>query len=194
MKKLSLVLLFCFSLLLVTGCGKKTAPVVVVEQVIENGDTVAVNYTLSVSSGEVKDTSFKDIAEKNGIVTTGRTYEPLVFTLGQKKMIPGFEQGVLGMKANENKKITVDPEQWYGTRNDKLIQMVSGSVFKDAGIAPKVGDVFNFQFAPGKVLSLSGDMIEIDFNHPLAGETLTFDVTIVSITKWGSGAVQNPVQ
>lgn len=164
------------------GCGKKEV-VVINEPVVENGDTVAVNYTLSLADGTVKDTSFKDVAEKNNIVATGRNYEPLKFTLGQKQMIPGFEQGVLGMKAKESKKITVTPDQGYGVKNDKLVQSVSGSVFKDAGITPKVGDVFNFQFAPGKVLALSGDMIVIDFNHPLAGETLTFDVTIESITK-----------
>lgn len=174
--------MFVCACVIMVGCGKKSTPVVV-EPVIENGDTVAVNYTLTLANGEVKDTSFKDIAEKNSIVATGRTYEPLKFTLGQKQMIPGFEQGVLGMKAKESKKITVSPDQGYGTKNDKLVQSVSGSIFKDANITPKVGDVFNFQFAPGKVLAISGDMIQIDFNHPLAGETLTFDVTIESITK-----------
>lgn len=171
------------SILLVTWCGKKQ-DTTTVQSLIEDGDTVAVNYTLSLSDGSVKDTSYQDIAEKNAILATGRVYEPLKFTIGQKQMIPGFEKGLLWMKEKESKKITVSPEDWYGLKDDKLVQNVSGSVFTEAWITPKVGDVFNFQFAPWKVLQISWDIIVIDFNHPLAGESLIFDVTVESIVKW----------
>jgi FKBP-type peptidyl-prolyl cis-trans isomerase 2 len=193
MKKLFLLVLSLCSVLVITGCGKKsdTPAVAVVEQTAANGDTVAVNYTLTIADGTVKDTSLEEVAKKSGLLQTGRKYEPLVFPIGQKKMIPGFEAGVIGMKVGENKKITVIAADGYGEKNDKMVQSVSGSVFKDAGITPKIGETFNFSFAPGKIIAISGDMVMIDFNHPLAGEVLTFDVTLMTLTKgWaGTGVV-----
>jgi FKBP-type peptidyl-prolyl cis-trans isomerase 2 len=186
MKKFTLSALAVCTLVLLTACSSKPTDNTTADEtdaVVKNGDTVSVNYILTLEDGTVKDTSYEDIAKANNIYIAERPYEPLTFAIGQQQMIPGFEQGVVGMTVGEKKKITLQPDQAYGNPDEKLVQVISGSIFEQAGIEAKVWETFNFQFAPGTVKAIdevTGD-ITIDLNHPLAGQTLTFDIELVSI-------------
>lgn len=139
-------------------------------QVKEN-NTVKVNYTGKLANGQVFDTS------------EGR--EPLEFTLGQGQLIPGFEKGVIDMKLNEKKTITIAKEEAYGEVNKDLIQEVKKTELPQ-DMTPEVGMGLVSKSPDGREVNLmvtevKEDSIVVDANHPLAGKELIFDLEVVDI-------------
>ncbi len=139
-------------------------------QVKEN-KTVKVHYTGKLANGQVFDSS------------EGR--EPLEFTVGKGQMIPGFEKGVIDMKLNEKKTITIAEEEGYGSVNDDLKQEVKKNQLPD-DIKPEVGMTLVSKYPDGQemnllVVEVSEESIVVDGNHPLAGKELIFDVEVVAI-------------
>jgi FKBP-type peptidyl-prolyl cis-trans isomerase SlpA len=136
-------------------------------QVKEN-NTVKVHYVGKLSDGQVFDTS------------EGK--EPLEFTLGQGKLIAGFEKGLIDMKINEKKTITISKEEAYGESREDLIQEVDKSQLPE-DITPEVGMGLVSKSADGNEMNLlivevKEATIVIDGNHPLAGKELTFDLEV----------------
>ncbi len=137
---------------------------------VSEGKTVRVQYTLKVD-GKVVDSS------------NGR--EPLQFKTGKHEMIPGFEKAVMGMKVGEKKSFKVSPEEGYGPVNPKALQDVPKSKLPP-DMTPKAGMTLVAQDKDGKripvkIVEVKKDLVVMDFNHPLAGKTLNFDVEIVEI-------------
>jgi FKBP-type peptidyl-prolyl cis-trans isomerase SlpA len=139
-------------------------------QVKEN-NTVKVHYTGKLSDGQVFDSS------------EGK--EPLEFTLGKGQIIPGFEKGLIDMKLNEKKTITIAKEEAYGDINDNLRQEVKKSELPE-DIKPEVGMGLVSKSPDGQemnllVVEVKDESIVIDGNHPLAGKDLIFDLEVVEI-------------
>jgi FKBP-type peptidyl-prolyl cis-trans isomerase 2 len=139
-------------------------------QVKEN-NTVKVHYTGKLSDGQVFDSS------------EGK--EPLEFTLGQGRLIPGFEKGLMDMKLNEKKTVTIAKEEAYGEVNQDLIQEVQKSELPQE-ITPEVGMGLVSKSSDGQemnlqVIEVRDESIVLDGNHPLAGKDLTFDLEVVEI-------------
>ncbi|AUC85119.1 peptidylprolyl isomerase [Polaribacter sp. ALD11] len=139
-------------------------------QVKEN-NTVKVNYTGKLSDGQIFDTS------------EGK--EPIEFTLGQGRLIPGFEKGLIDMKLNEKKTITIVKEEAYGEVNKDLIQEVKKTELPQ-DMAPEVGMGLVSKSPDGQemnlmVVEVKDESIVIDGNHPLAGKDLIFDLEVVEI-------------
>jgi FKBP-type peptidyl-prolyl cis-trans isomerase SlyD len=138
--------------------------------VVADGKTVKVNYTLTVD-GKVVDSS------KGGA--------PMEFKEGAHQVIPGFEKGVMGMKTGQKKSFTVNPKEGYGLVNPKAFQEVPKKQLP-ANITPKAGMTLfaqgkNGKRLPVKIKEVRKDSVVIDFNHPLAGKTLHFDVQVMGI-------------
>tara|TARA_R110000787_G_scaffold32138_6_gene84933 strand:- start:6533 stop:6979 length:447 start_codon:yes stop_codon:yes gene_type:complete len=139
-------------------------------QVKEN-NTVKVNYTGKLTDGVVFDSS------------EGR--EPIEFTLGKGELIPGFEKGLINMKLNEKKTITVSKEEAYGEINNNLMQEVNRAELPE-GITPEVGMGLVSKTPDGQEMNLRvtevrEETIVIDGNHPLAGKDLIFDIEVLEI-------------
>jgi len=139
-------------------------------QVKEN-NTIKVNYTGKLSNGQIFDTS------------EGK--EPIEFILGQGRLIPGFEKGLIDMKLNEKKTIEIAKDQAYGDVNDNLIQEINKADLPQ-DMEPKVGMGLVSKSPDGKeinlmVVEVKDESIVIDGNHPLAGHDLIFDVEVVEI-------------
>jgi FKBP-type peptidyl-prolyl cis-trans isomerase SlpA len=139
-------------------------------QVKEN-NTVKVHYTGKLSDGQVFDSS------------EGK--EPLEFTLGKGQIIPGFEKGLIDMKLNEKKTITIAKEEAYGDINDNLKQEVKKTELPE-DIKPEVGMGLVSKSPDGQemnllVVEVKEESIVIDGNHPLAGKDLIFDLEVVEI-------------
>lgn len=131
---------------------------------------VSIDYTLTVD-GEVVDS------------TEGDT--PLNFLQGHQNIIPGLERELAGMKIGDSKKVTVLPTEAYGEVDPDNIIDVPRSEFP-ADIPLEPGTELEVKNADGEVLSatinaINADTIKLDFNHPLAGKELSFDVTIVDL-------------
>jgi FKBP-type peptidyl-prolyl cis-trans isomerase 2 len=137
---------------------------------VQNGDTVVVNYTGKLEDGTVFDSS----------LTEGR--EPLKAQLGQGLLIKGFEDGIIEMSVGDKKTIEINPTNAYGEINNEMIVEVPKEQIPE-GIS--VGDTLQADGPMGpvnvKVVELKEETIVIDANHPLAGQTLFFDLELVSI-------------
>lgn len=138
--------------------------------VIEQGREVAFDYTLTVD-GEVLDTS------------DGKT--PLTYTHGDNKIISGLSRQLEGMRVGEEKAVIVTPEEGYGPVDPTALQEIPRKTLPE-NIEPKVGQLLQMKNPDGnvffcKVIELKKDTIVMDFNHPLAGKILNFQVKIVSI-------------
>ena len=140
---------------------------------VKNGDTVKVHYTGKLNNGEVFDSSVDA--------------DPLQFTIGQKQIIPGFEEGMVGMEPGEKKTLEISPGAGYGQRRDELVQTVERSMLSDK-IELKEGVRLTAQDQNGQPFSVTvtafdDENVTLDANHPLAGKDLIFDVELVEIVQ-----------
>jgi peptidylprolyl isomerase len=137
---------------------------------VKNGDFVQLHYTGTLEDGTVFDTS------------EGRT--PLEFQVGGGGIIQGFNDAVLEMSLDEEKKVVLPPDQAYGDLRDDLKRDFPVSMLEGHSI--EVGQQLQFSSpqgpVSGTVLSMDADKFVVDFNHPLAGKTLEFNIKIVGIT------------
>lgn len=147
---------------------------------IKEGDFVILDYTGS-TNGKVFDTTTEETAKKNHILMEGRTYKPLVVAAGKGDVIPGMDKELIGMKKNEEKKLTITPEEGYGPRDPKLIRLVPLKVFTDNKLNPFPGMPVQLDNMTARVQSVSGGRVRVDFNHELAGRTLEFDIKVVDV-------------
>ena len=141
------------------------------------GDEVQVHYTGKLEDGTIFDSS------EDG--------EPLSFTIGENRVIPGFEQAVTGMEPGDTKTTEVEPEQAYGEhREDMVMEMERDQI--PGEVDPEVGQQLqlrleNGQTVPVLITALGEDTVTIDANHPLAGRKLIFDIEVVDVAE-GSGS------
>ncbi len=134
--------------------------------VIEKDAVASVHYTGTLpESGEVFDSS------------EGR--DPLTFLVGHKQMIPGFEEELMGAKKGERRTFTLEPERAYGPRIPEAVQQIPRAMFGD--IPPEPGMTLMSDVGPFNVVSVEGDIVTVDFNHKLAGQTLVFSVEVVEV-------------
>lgn len=244
MKKIFLVVLI---VILISGCS-------LTGEVVEIGDSVSVNYVGKFEDGGVFDTSLQEVAENPLIQKTSTfnpkpVYTPFKFTVGSGQVIPGFDEGVLGMKEGEKKEIVIPPEIGYGTTDEDLIEIRSRiyiidvienvpkhdfseetgvTEFNETDIVPwrdwnaeivvvtsdsviirnlvsdstvntEIGTIetkvetgtITQTFTPvegvtvneGRFSVVNDTHFIVDYNHPLAGQTLTFEVTVETIEK-----------
>ncbi len=137
----------------------------------KQGDVVQVHYTGKLKDGTIFDTS--------------QDRDPLEFTLGEGRVIPGFEDAVVGMEPNQSRIVTVPAEQAYGPRRDDLIMPVPRDQFPQ-DLNPQTGQQLEIRMQNGDsriatVTEVSADDVTLDINHPLAGHDLTFDILLVGI-------------
>ena len=139
---------------------------------VENGLYVSVDYTGTLQSGEVFDSS------QGG--------QPLEVQMGVGQLIEGFEKELMGMSLNDKKKFTLNPEEAYGQRDESLTREFARSDFPPE-IEPRVGMTIALQTPegrqmPAQITHLDDDKLAVDLNHPLAGESLTFEIEVVGIS------------
>ena len=182
--------------LVLWGCGllnnKKTdtttenpsVDTAVTSDTVAKGDTIAVDYVGTLEDGTLFDTSLEAKAKEANKLNPARKYEPLTFVAGAGQMIAGFDEGVIGMKKDETKKLVITPDKAYGDPNDPKYNITMNiETFKLAGINPEVGKSYDFGGQKARIVSLSGDSVLANFAPELAGKTLVFEVTVKSITK-----------
>lgn len=125
-----------------------------------------------------------------GILADGREFDsseghdPISFRMGADQVIPGFEQAVSGLDVGNKTTVTIPPEDAYGPRQEEAIQRVPREMFRDN--EPEPGCMVQLVAPDGSelvatIVDVSDDFVTLDFNHPLAGETLTFELELVSV-------------
>ncbi len=137
----------------------------------KSGDKVQVHYTGTLDDGTVFDSS------------SGR--EPLEFTIGEKQVIAGFEDAVVGMEKGQKTTTKIAVDQAYGQRREEMVVQVPREKLPD-GLEPKVGDRLQVGQPDGRqvavtVTEISETTLTLDGNHPLAGQALTFEIELVGV-------------
>jgi len=137
---------------------------------VRDGDTIRIEYTGRLEDGTVFDSSGDN---------------PLEFTVGEGEVIPGLEQGVIGMAEGESKRIVVPMDLAYGPRSeDRVCQLDKKKI--PVEFPPEIGHQFQMYRADGlpvmgTVVAITEDAFTMDYNHPLAGKTLVFETRVVGI-------------
>ena len=137
---------------------------------IADGTTVSMEYTLTLDNKEVLDTNVGG--------------DPLTFTQGSHQIIPGLENALIGMKAGDSKQVTVKPNEGYGEVDERAFQEIP--IEHIPPDARKVGTQLQGKDPEGRLVrptvkEIKDTMVVLDFNHPLAGKTLNFDIKILDV-------------
>lgn len=136
------------------------------------GDKVKVHYTGRLDDGSVFDSS---------IIS-----DPLEFTIGEREVVPGFEEAVIGMSPGESKNVKIPVDKAYGPRRDDMVMVVEREKFPP-DIEPEVGQQLEIRqredgrTIPVTVTDVSESNVTLDANHYLAGKGLTFDIQLLEI-------------
>ena len=137
----------------------------------KSGDTVRIHYTGKLDDGTEFDSS------------AGR--DPLEFALGSGQVIPGFDSAVTGMAVGDSKAVSIAPAEAYGERHEQLVQDVPKNALSD-DVELSVGMQLQSQAPDGQVMqftvtAVAAETFTVDANHPLAGQTLNFEIELVEI-------------
>ncbi len=147
---------------------------------MQNGDFVKVSYIGRIKeNNEIFDLTDEAVAKKENIHDAKANYGPVTLILGEKMILPAVEEEVKKMAPGETKTFELTPEKAFGPRDTRLIKVFSESEFRKNDMNPAPGLNVNVNGLRGKVLSLSGGRARVDFNHPLSGKTLVYEMTFV---------------
>lgn len=135
---------------------------------VSEGTRVFLNFSLSLDDGSEVDSNF------------GR--DPVDFVIGDGSLLPGFERLIFGMSAGDRQMFTVLPEDAFGQPNDNNVQYIGRDNFEE-DTELEIGMVYSFADAaggevPGVLIAFDDEQVTVDFNHPLAGRTILFDVLV----------------
>ena len=137
---------------------------------VELGTKVTLHFALALEDGDVIDSNFETA--------------PATFTVGDGNLLPGFESTLIGLENGDEREFTIPPEEAFGQHNPQNVQRVDRSNFDQQEL--EVGAMFSFQNGdgelPGVIIEFEDEEILVDFNHPLAGKNIIFQVKIMDIT------------
>ena len=132
--------------------------------------------------GRIFDTTQAEEAKKENAFDPDRKYEPMTIILGENEMLPKVEEALSGMKEGEKKTVKLTSVESFGDRNSKFVVVMPLKSFIDQKINPVPGLIIrgeiNGTVQAGKVQSVSGGRVRVDFNHPLAGREIEYEVKI----------------
>lgn len=139
--------------------------------VIAEGTKVTLHFSLTLKDGEIIDSTFDE--------------EPATFTVGDGNLLAGFEESILGLSSGVKDVFTIAPEDGFGQHNPSNIQIIARDQF-DEEITIEKGLVLSFADAqntelPGVVSEFDEENVTVDFNHPLAGKEILFEVEIITV-------------
>jgi len=147
---------------------------------MKTGDFVYVHYVGRIKdTGEVFDVTIEEVAKKEGIFNPRMEYGPVPIVVDAGFVIPGLNEAVKDMKVGEKKKVEIPCEKGFGERDEGLIRVFPISVFKERNIDVSPGKYIVVNNLKGKIMSVDGGRVKIDFNHPLAGKTLEYEIEVV---------------
>ncbi len=135
---------------------------------VSEGSRVYLNFSVSLEDGSEVDSNFGG--------------DPVDFAVGDGSLLPGFERRLFGMTAGQRQMFTVPPEDAFGQPNENNVQQLPRDQFED-DVELEIGLVFSFADAgggelPGMIIAFDDEEVTVDFNHPLAGRTILFDVQV----------------
>lgn len=149
---------------------------------MEKGDIAVISYTATDKvNGKVFDSTIKEQAVKAGIFDEKINYKPVSIIIGNKELLQGLEEEITKMNPGEEKKISLKPEKAFGKRSAELIKVMPMKEFIARDIRPMPGLIVELNNMRGKIQSVSGGRIRVDFNHELAGKEIEYEVKLEKV-------------
>ncbi len=145
---------------------------------MKKGDFVKVAYVGRLETGEIFDLTDAEIAKKEGIYSPKIMYRDLPVVVGARFLIKGLDKALLETEIGDKKTIEIKPEDGFGERDTKLVRTVQRKFFKDQKVEPRQGMIVDFGGMKGRIQSVDAGRIRVDFNNPLAGHVLKYDIEI----------------
>jgi FKBP-type peptidyl-prolyl cis-trans isomerase SlyD len=146
---------------------------------MQKGDFVYISYVGRIKeSGEIFDVTSEEIAKKEGVYNPQIKYGDVPVIVGAGFIIQGLDEALEKMNVGEKKIVEIEPNKAFGERREDLIKLIPEVEFKKRNIDVKVGDFVSVNGVTGRVLSINSGRVKVDFNHPLAGKTLIYEVEI----------------
>lgn len=132
-------------------------------------------------NGKVFDTTIREVAIKADIFNEREAYQPRLIVVGANWTLPGLDEALEGLHIGETKTIEIPPEKGFGIRDPKNIKVFSAREFSKQNVKPRPGMTIRIKGRLATVQKVGGGRIRVDMNHPLAGQTLVYEVTIKNI-------------
>ncbi|MGM5482090.1 MAG: FKBP-type peptidyl-prolyl cis-trans isomerase [Nanobdellota archaeon] len=146
---------------------------------VKKNDFVEIQYTGKVKdNGLVFDTTSKTIAKENGFDDQNLPEGPKIICVGQGQLIPGLDKDLVGKEENKDYTIEVSPEDGFGKKSAKNVQLVPTKKFYSQNINPVPGLQVNIDNSIGIIKTITGGRTMVDFNHPLASTDLVYEYKI----------------
>jgi len=146
---------------------------------VKKGDFLRLEYTGKVQeTGEVFDTTDEKVAEDADIKSENKIYGAIPIIVGAGHVLKGIEDALIDMEEGDEKTVEIPPEEGFGDRDPKLMQLIPMSEFRKQGIKPQVGMGINLENNTGVIRSISGGRVRVDFNHELAGKNLQYQIKV----------------
>ena len=147
---------------------------------VKEGDFIRLEYTGKVQeTGNVFDTTDENVAEEAGIKLDNKSYGAIPIVVGGGHVLKGLDEALIGMEEGEEKTVEITPEEGFGLRDPKLLQLIPMGEFKKQGMKPEVGMAITSDGTTGIIRSVSGGRVRVDFNHELAGKNLEYNIKVI---------------
>ncbi len=147
---------------------------------ISKNDFVKIEYTGTITeTKQVFDTTHKDVAQKEKIYNPKMSYGPIIICVGEKQIIPGLDEELEGKEEGKTYHLKIPSEKAFGKKDPKLLKLIPQNVFLKNQIRPMVGLEVTLENSPGIIRSVTAGRVYVDFNHPLAGKDLSYEVKIL---------------
>ncbi len=156
------------------------------EEVASYGDFLLVEYTLWIGdTGEIYKTTVEQDAKEYGVYDESQRYGPTLLILGAGWLHRNIEKLFVGMKPGETKEGVLQPKEAYGERDPKNIKTILARRLEKRGITVRVGEKVIIDGREGRIDSVSGGRVRVDFNHPLASKKIKYKVVLHKILRNG---------
>ncbi len=162
----------------------KKVPKKIVGEAVEEGSLIYVDYVARVKDdGTIFDLTIEEVAKQEGLYKEDDRYEPILVSVGSNWLLETIEEELVGMMTGDTKTIDVPPEKGAGNRDESLVKMIARAKLEKQGVRIIKGERIEFGKERGVITAVLPRKVRVDFNPPLAGKTLVFDVTVKGIVE-----------
>ncbi|HLC97875.1 MAG TPA: peptidylprolyl isomerase [Candidatus Nanoarchaeia archaeon] len=148
-------------------------------ETIQFHDFITLHYIGKLPDGTVFDTTEEAVAKQHQLYNQNASYGPMTICIGEKQILPGLDDALLGKEIGKKCTVALSPEQAFGKRDIKNLRIVPMSVFREHKMNPRPGLQITVDGQLGIVNSVSGGRVIVNFNHPLAGREVQYAVEII---------------
>lgn len=154
------------------------------ENIVTKGDFVLLDLTGRIKeTNEIFDVTSEEVAKKEKVYQENMIYKPRLVIVGEGWVVKGLDEALIGIKEGEAKKIELPPEKAFGPRDPKAIKVLPLREFTKQKIKPYVGMRVRVGGKTATVASVGGGRVRLDFNSPLAGKNIVYEVKVIKIIK-----------